>query len=395
MFGYLFERFPSFTQTFCAREVAALRGHGVEAPVFSIRNPGEEPIHQAFPNLGPTTYLPAKFDDLIASDASFRRAARKGQELLKAQWGSESEKRRIHESLWLERACRASKIHHLHTHFAGLSARTAFWLRRQGGPNYSVTAHANDIFRDEPPERLAQVLGEATCVVTVSDFSRDYLLREHPHLAGKLHRVYNGIDIARFRKSPIPGDRPLIVSVGRAIEKKGFCDVIEACGLLHDIDFECVIVGGGPLEENLMSQTEALGLQGRVKILGARAEEDIRELLTRARVFILPCVTGSDGAMDNLPTVIMEAMASGIPVISTPLAGIPEMVKDGTTGFLVPERQPAQLADKLRRLLMDRDLAATQGAAGWERCRELFAIERTSAALLEILETHGALPARP
>lgn len=391
MFGYLFERFPSFTQTFCAREVAALRGHGIAAPVFSIRNPGEEPIHQAFPNLGETTYLPARFDELIADDAGFRRAARKGQEGLKALWGSESEKRRIHESLWLERACRATRIHHLHTHFAGLSARTAFWLRRLGGPNYSVTAHANDIFRDEPPERLAQVLGEATCVVTVSDFSRDFLLREHPHLSKKLHRVYNGIDISRFRRSPVVEGRPLIVSVGRAIEKKGFSDLIEACGLLHDMDFECVIVGGGPLEENLGAHIEQLGLKDHVRILGVRSEEEIRDLLSRARLFVLPCVTGADGAMDNLPTVIMEAMASGLPVVSTTLAGIPEMVVDGTTGSLVPERQPAQLAEKIRGLLKDRELAAVQGAAGLERCKDLFAIERTSASLLEIFHAHGAI----
>jgi len=391
MFGYLFERFPSFTQTFCAREVAALRGHGVEAPVFSIRNPDEEPIHQAFPNLGETTYLPAKFDEMIANDSGFRRAARKGQETLKALWGSESEKHRIHESLWLERACRAAKIHHLHTHFAGLSARTAFWLRRQGGPNYSVTAHANDIFRDEPPERLAQVLGEAACVITVSDFSQDFLLREHPHLSKKLHRVYNGIEISRFRRSPIPEGRPLMVGVGRAIEKKGFFDLIEACGMLRDLDFECVIVGGGPLEESLTAQIAQSGLKDHVKILGARSEEEIRDMLAMARLFVLPCITGADGAMDNLPTVIMEAMACGLPVVSTTLAGIPEMVLDGTTGALVPERQPALLADKIRLFLKDRSLAAAQGAAGLERCKELFAIERTSASLLEILASHGAI----
>lgn len=391
MFGYLFERFPSFTQTFCAREVAALRELGVDAPVFSIRNPAGEPIHQTFPNLGETTYLPAKFDDVIATDAGFRRAARSWQEALKSLWGSESEKHRIHEALWLSRACRDAKIHHLHTHFAGLSARTAFWLRRLDGPNYSVTAHANDIFRDEPPERLAQVLGDATCVVTVSDFSRDFLLREYPHLSNKLHRVYNGIDISRFSKSSIPEGRPLMVSIGRAIEKKGFGDLVEACALMRDLDFECVIVGGGPLEEALVKQVEELGLNDHVKILGARSESEIRDMLAAARLFVLPCVTGEDGAMDNLPTVIMEAMASGLPVVSTTLAGIPEMVVDGVTGSLGRERQPAELARNLRVYLEDRNLAAARGAAGLERCHELFAIERTSATLVEILRKHGAI----
>jgi glycosyltransferase involved in cell wall biosynthesis len=277
----------------------------------------------------------------------------------------------------------------LHTHFAGLAARTVFWLHRLGGPTYSVTAHANDIFRDEPPERLAQVLGGAACVVTVSDFSCNFLLQNHPHLAGKLHRVYNGIDLTRFSKSALPQGRPLIVSVGRAIEKKGFGDLIAACALLDDVDFECVIVGGGPLEEALREQVLNQGLTGKVEVLGARSEEEIRELLQRARVFALPCVTGEDGAMDNLPTVIMEAMACSLPVVSTPLAGIPEMVNDGTTGRLVPEHDPKLLAQALRPYLENRDLARQAGEAGLAVCRDRFAVEKTSGALVEVLKSHG------
>jgi glycosyltransferase involved in cell wall biosynthesis len=385
MFAYVFERFPSFTQTFCAREVAALRGLGIAAPVFSIRNPKEEPIHQVFPNLGETTYLPEKFDEVLAGDANFRRSARKAQEDLVKLWGGESEKRRIYEALWLERACRSAGITHVHTHFAGLAARTAFWLHRLGGPTYSVTAHANDIFRDEPPERLAQVLGGARQVVTVSDFSKNYLIKHFPQLQENVHRVYNGIDLSRFSRSAFPEHKPLILSVGRAIEKKGFPDLIAACALLGGRDFECMIVGGGPMEDELRNQVAQAGIGHRVQICGAASEDEIRGYLARAHAFVLPCVTGQDGAMDNLPTVIMEAMASGLPVISTPLAGIPEMVVDGVTGFLVPEHSPALLADKLEAVLSDRNLAMTLGEAGFERCRELFAIEKTSAALVKVL----------
>lgn len=391
--GYLFERFPSFTQTFCAREVAALRRAGVECPVFSIRDPRGEPLRQPFEGLGETTYLPASFDDRIAGDTRFRREARAAQADLRALWGDESEKHRIYESLWLERACAGRGVKHLHAHFAGIAARTAFWLRRRGGPTYSVTAHANDIFRDEPPERLAQILESASFVVTVSDFSRRFLTEKFPQIESRLHRVYNGIQTGLFVRSDFPPGRPLIVAVGRTIEKKGFEDLVAACALLPDIDFECQIIGGGPLDETLNSQVEAAGLGHRVVVAGPKSEDEIKAVLARARVFALPCITAPDGAMDNLPTVIVEAMAAGLPVISTPVAGIPEMVEDSVSGFLVPERSPEALAPRLRELLSNATLARQMGEAGRLRCRRLFDIATTSGELLALFQRYGALAA--
>lgn len=391
MLAYLFERFPSFTQTFCAREVAALRALGVEAPVFSIRDTRSEPVHQQFPGLGPTTCLPAKFDEMLSGDARFRRRARAAQADMTSLWGSESEKRRIYEALWMENGARSLGVTHVHVHFAGLAARTAFWLNRLAGVTYGVTAHANDIFRDEPPERLGQVLGAAAYVVTVSDFSRDFLARQYPAIADRLFRVYNGIETETFPRAEFPEGSPLILSVGRAIEKKGFPDLIEACRRLAAAgqDFECVILGGGPLEAPLR---ESCGdLAGKIRVLGAVSQEEIRGFLRRARVFALPCVTAADGAMDNLPTVIMEAMACGLPVVSTTLAGIPEMVVEGVTGRLVPERNPGALAEAIAPYLADRELAMRQGAAGHDRCLDLFDIARTAPELLRIFQSHGKL----
>ena len=389
--AYVFERFPSFTQTFCAKEVLAVRAAGIDCPAYSIRRPGDQPAHAMFADLADTVLLPESFDAILETDAAFRRAARSAQEDMRRIWGSECEKRRIYEALWLKRELKPAGIAHVHTHFAGIGARTAFWLHRLGGPGFSLTAHANDIFCDEPPERLASIFSAAACVVTVSDFSQRYLACHFPAIAGKLHRVYNGIRMDDFPPSDIPAGRPLVVSVGRLIEKKGFADLIAACGLLRDRDFECRIIGEGPLDDDLRARIHAEGLDGRVILHGPAGAAEIAGFLGRARAFALPCVEGAGGEMDNLPTVIAEAMAAGLPVVSTPLAGIPEMVVDRETGFLVPPRAPGQLADALRVLMDSCDEARRLGAAGMARCRALFSVEETSRALIGVFRGHGLI----
>jgi colanic acid/amylovoran biosynthesis glycosyltransferase len=393
-FAYLFERFPSFSQTFCVREVEAMHGRGIEFPVFSIHKPAGEPVQDCFVDIGPIYFLPEKFDSILATDTAFRRSARRALESLRALWGCEDQKRRIYEALWLGPILREAGIRHVHVHFAGSAARTGFWLKRLFGIEYSVTAHANDIFRDDPRERLDQVFSAAAAVVTVSDFSLNYLREKFPSERGKFYRVFNGIETDRFPVSSFPNGRPLIVSVGRYIPKKGFCTLVDACSRLDSRDFECQIVGNGPLEISLKEQAALLGIQDRVQITGPKPEGEIKGLLERSRMFVLACARTEDGAMDNLPTVIMEAMAAGLPVISTDVAAVPEMVVEGETGFIVPEKDSAALAQKMAQLMDDPHLARMMGMKGRARCRELFSIDKTSASLFEILSGHGAFVSR-
>lgn len=393
-FAYLFERFPTFTQTFCIREVRALRAMGLEFPVFSIRRPEGEPPQDCFRGDCGVIFLPEKYDAILASDSAFRRAARRAQETLRHLWGGDQEKKRVYEALWLGPQLREAGVRHVHVHFAGKAARTAFWIHKLFGINFSITAHANDIFCDEPPERLAQMFDAAVFVVTVSEFSLRYLNTHFPDHAAKFHRVYNGIDLARFQESDFSAPRPLIVTVGRYIEKKGFSTLVDACARLKKGNWECQIIGQGPLGESLAAQVERLGLTEQVRIAGPRSESEISDILSRANVFALPCLSASDGGMDNLPTVIMEAMAAGLPVVSTPIAAVPEMVTEGETGFLVPERDPSALAGRLQELLEDPARARALGQAGRRRCEDLFAIDRTSTSLVEILKTHDALSER-
>lgn len=387
-FAYLFERFPTFSQTFCVREVVEMRRQAGTVPVFSIRKPSGEP-EQDFPEeaLRDVTYLPADIETALGKEpAPPGTWLRRRWELWRR--AEESDRKRVFEALWLGPLLRKRGIGHVHVHFAGMGARTAFWLHRLFGISFSFTAHANDFFvgaNDKSPVKLEDLFAGARHVATVSDFSKKLLQARFPEAAGKIVRVYNGIDPGRFSGNHKAASPPLLLTVGRYIEKKGFRDLIAACAQIPDLPLECRIIGEGPLEDELRSLVESTGQHGRVVVAGPAPESEIIALLRKATVFALPCVTDSKGDSDNLPTVIMEAMAAGLPVVSTPVAGVPEMVVDGITGCLAPENSPSLLAEKLRLLLENRDLRESMGQAGSARCRELFDVRKTCGELHRIL----------
>jgi len=394
-FAYLFEKFPSFSQTFCFREVAEMRRQGIQCPVYSVREPAGEPP-QDFPEglKEAITYLPACFHEWTGSVRHRRKTLQYTVPKMVKRWGDEVEKRRIHEALWLAEDFQRRGIRHVHAHFAGLAARTAYWLHDLHGVSYSFTAHANDVFCDEPRHRLETMVEGARVIATETEYSRKFLQDLFPKHADKVYRTYNGIDIGRFTPGSEKADPPVVISVGRYIEKKGFSDLISACARLKDLSFVCQIVGRGPLEEELRNQAAAMGVADRVQITGPRSESEIIELLSRATLFVLPCVKSCDGGSDNLPTVIMEAMAMALPVISTPIAGVPEMVIDGQTGFLIPEHDPGALAHSMREILSTPSRAEQFGKAGRALAEDRFDIARTVQTLREVLERYDAFRPR-
>jgi glycosyltransferase involved in cell wall biosynthesis len=387
--AYLFERFPSFTQTFCYREIAELRRQGFLSSIFSVRRPkGEPPQDWDRTIAGAVEYFPE--DEGLVHEID--RALRKGKLPETAAreikgWGRETDFLRLYQAAWLGPHLQALGVRHLHAHFAGLAARTAYWIQRFFGIGFSFTAHANDIFSPKPfAISLGKLVGAAQAVVTVSDFGVAYLQEKFPSDAVKFLRVYNGIDLARFRPATFTSTPPLILSVGRLIGKKGFSDLITACGKLAEqgIAFRTEIIGEGPLEAELNAQIASLGLTKSILLTGPLSQSEIIARLTHSRLFALPCVTDSEGGMDNLPTVIMEAMAAGLPVVSTALGGVPEMVREGETGLLVPQRNPVALAAALAHLLQDRGVAQSLGEAGRRRAGERFSIERSAQQLQQL-----------
>ena len=400
--AYVFERFPSFGQTFCYREVAELGRQGADLSLFSIRKPvGEPPEAWDASILGRTHYLPEE-GELVSEVGRAERAGDLPLVATKAikEWGRQTDFLRLYQAACIGQSLARARIQHLHAHFAGMAARTAYWIRQFYGIEYSLTVHANDIFvpRDFVIN-LERLFEGARAVVTVSDFAVEHLRTNFRRHALKFHRVYNGVELEHYRRADFREPVPLILSIGRLIEKKGFADLIAACGTLKERGhkFRCEIVGEGPLEQYLHGQIVQKGLQELVRLTGPRTDRQVVACLAAANLFVLPCCKDAGGDMDNLPTVIMEAMAAGLPVISTRLAGVPEMVTDGVSGNLVPANDPGALAEAMAGLLSNVDRARQYGARGREIAEKKFSLEKNVASLATILrESEGvSLPHHP
>jgi glycosyltransferase involved in cell wall biosynthesis len=394
--AYLFERFPSFGQTFCYREVAELERQGVRVHAFSIRRPADEPEQEWDKGIAARVhYLPEEKPLVAEIDRVLKSGAVSGEVRdAVTEWGRQSDFLRLYQAVYVGMRMQKIGLPRVHAHFAGMAARTVYWIQQFFGFPFSFTAHANDIFAPrEFAVSLRKLFESAAAVVTVSDFSRGQLHERFPGSAAKIRRVYNGVDLSQFRPANFDSGSavPLIVGIGRLIEKKGFSDLIEACRLLRARGraFECRIIGEGPLEEALRAQITGADLGTFVRLVGSQTQREIATQLASATIFALPCTREADGGMDNLPTVIMEAMAAGLPVISTPLAGVPEMVEPGVTGELVPERDPAALATAIERLSDDPKRMRRLGARGREVAREKFSIEESARQLREIFCSGG------
>jgi colanic acid/amylovoran biosynthesis glycosyltransferase len=389
-FAYLFERFPSFGQTFCYREVAELYRQGVAAPIFSIRNPKDEPAQDWDARIVQRVhYLPEEKE--LLDDV--RRASKKGRlaaEIVAALdgWGRRTDFLRLYQAIYVGLRLQEAEISHVHAHFAGMAARTAFWIAKFFPITFSFTAHANDIFAPSKFEiGLDKLVEAARVIITETDYAKKFLRERFPERADRIHRVYNGLNLAEFGRATFSSDPPSIVAIGRLIVKKGFANLIRACALLVERgrSFQCDIFGEGPLENQLRAQIEELGLQEFVRLPGPRPQHELRAHFANASVFVLPSVPEPGGGMDNLPTVIMEAMATGLPVVSTRIGGIPEMVIDNQTGFLVQPEDAVAFAGAIEKVTNDRSLGQRLGQVGYERAQKLFSIEKNVRELCALL----------
>jgi len=389
-FAYLFERFPSFGQTFCYREVAELDRQDVAPPIFSIREPKNEPPQDWDTHIVERVhYLPEEKELL----EDVQRAAKKrklGTDILAAldEWGRGTDFLRLYQAVYVGLRLKEIGVDHVHAHFAGMAARTAFWINKFFSIPFSFTAHANDIFVPTHFEvGLDKLVDTARAIITETDYAAQFLRERFPERAGRVHRIYNGLDFSEFGRADFSSVPPLIVAVGRLIPKKGFSDLIRACELLaeHGKSFRCEIIGEGLIENELRGQIDELCLQDKVVLTGAKPQSQLRRRLAAANVFVLPSVIDPEGGMDNLPTVIMEAMATGLPVVSTNIGGIPEMVIENETGFLVQPGDAVAMADAINKIVGDASMARRLGQSAYEQARTLFSIEKNVRELCALM----------
>lgn len=394
--GYLYSRYPVLSQTFCDAEMLALERLGFELEIGSVYPPLTSLRHEHIACLrAPIHYAPpqeilkisektAKTDGKWPCDLVDRHSRKYGPDVKAEQ--------RARNALYFADYFKRRGVDHVHVHFANRAAHTAMFLKAISGIPFSITAHGQDFMKDlGNDDLLREICADAEFVAAETDYSRDLLRQRCPDIAGRIHRVYNGMDLARF---PTPNDgvsdkkASRILSVGRLVAFKGFEFLIDACAELsrQGLDFTCEIIGDGPLRADLAARIRKLNLSDRVRLLGSQSQASVLARLRAADIFALASVTDRQGASDVFPTVIIEAMAAARPVVSTRLAGIPESVVHGETGLLVPPRDTMALAEALSRLIQDAKLRLHYGRAGRERIEQNFRIEHTVRPLIELLQ---------
>ncbi|HID65296.1 MAG TPA: colanic acid biosynthesis glycosyltransferase WcaL, partial [Anaerolineae bacterium] len=256
------------------------------------------------------------------------------------------------------------------------------------GVTFSVHPHAFGIFRRNSAATRRQ-LQRAHKIVTISEFHRTYIAAMCPGIRpDDIEIVHLGLETEKFRPParPVDNEIPHILSIGSLIEKKGHEYLIDACALLAEkgYRFQCSIVGVGPLQGLLQARINRHKLQDTVTLLGAKREAEVLALYRQSDIFALACVVARNGDRDGMPNVFIEAMAMHLPVVTTPVTGIPELVHDGETGLLVPEKDAAALAHALERLMQDEVLRRDLGKRGRQAVLDGFDILKTTARLATI-----------
>ena len=404
--GYLYSRYPVLSQTFCDTEMLELERRGLPLVIASMYPPKTPVRHEYLARFrAPVQYAP----DKPALEQLVRKAKRAGRwpEALIARheqkYGPDYKAAlRARNALFFVELFERERVDHVHVHFANRAAHTALFMRATSGLPFSLTAHGQDFMTDlGSADLLCEICAAAEFVAAETDYSRDLLAPACPASADKIFRVYNGIDLQKFpvvSPTPAPPSPAIrLLSVGRLVAFKGFDVLIDACAQLRrdGLDFACEIIGDGPLREELEKHVAANELTGSVYFSGERSQDYVLRALGGCDVFVLAAMVDDRGASDVFPTVIAEAMTSGKPVVSTTVAGIPELVAQDETGLLVTPRDAAALAAAIARLLRDPALRDSFGRAGRARIEEHFTIERTIESLLQHFPSgNKAAPAR-
>ena len=401
---FLLKGYPRLSETFIAQEILALERLGLDIRIVSLRHPTDKDVHPVHREIrAPAAYLPEYlYQEPLRVVRGWWRARRlPGYRAARAAWLRDFRRdptanrgRRFGQALVLAAELPAGTVR-LHAHFLHTPASVARYAALMTGLGWSCSAHAKDIWTTpawEKREKLASLDWLVTC--TRAGFAHLCGLAPGGNADGRLALVYHGLDFGRFpgdagagsARSAADGSDPAapvgLLAVGRAVEKKGFDDLLRALALLPaDLSWRLTHIGGGPLAAALRDQARALGLAARVTWLGPRPQDQVLAQYRAADLFVLPCRIGGDGDRDGLPNVLMEAQSQGVAVISTDISGVPELVEQEATGLLVPERDPAALAAAIAALIADPARRAALGAAGQARVRRDFDMAAGIAAL--------------
>jgi glycosyltransferase involved in cell wall biosynthesis len=396
--AYVVSRFPQISETFILNEILELERSGVRVEVFSLLRDRTEVRHPEAEDLVRRCVY-ASSSPLALTAAQVHWLLRRPRAYLHAWW--RALRGNAGSMKFLSRAPMAAAsgalfaleaerrgVRHIHAHYATHTALAAYVAHLLTGLPYSFTAHAHDIYVDR--SMLEEKLRGAQFVVAISEYNRRLLAGLYGEDAGgRVSVVHCGIDTAVFspRAQPEPGRALRILCVASLQDYKGHPYLIEACALLRDRDvpFRLTLVGDGEDRPAIERQIADLGLGDTVDVLGPQPRERVAELLAGADVAVLPSVVTPSGKQEGIPVVLMEALAMEVPVVATRISGVPELIEDGRTGLLVPERDSEALAGAIERVRSDPEGARAMAAAGREKVLAEFDLRRNAAELRELL----------
>jgi glycosyltransferase involved in cell wall biosynthesis len=397
--AYVLNTYPQPSQTFIRRELRALERAGVQVqriamrrsamPLVDAQDKEEEQATRYVLDAGAPRLALAMARVAVTKPGAFVRA-------LVCAWrmGRRARSGPLRHLIYLAEACVVLRlcrgVDHVHAHFGTNATAVALLTRLLGGPGYSFTVHGPEEFDDPVGLSLDIKIAHAAFVVAISQFGRSQLFR----WAGfdhwpKIKVVHCGIEPGAFAApAPLPEGPPRLVSIGRFAEQKGQMILIEALAACRNSDIRLVLVGDGDMRPALERAITQHGLQGRVTLTGWLSEDGVRAELAAAHALVLPSFA------EGLPMVIMEAMAAARPVLSTMIAGAPELVQQGQTGWLVPAGDVQALADAMDACAgTDHAPLVQMGQAGRDRVLGRHDIDDQAARLLALVQ--DAVPAEP
>ena len=387
--GYVLKRYPRYSETFIVNEILAHEAAGLEIQIFSLMYPTDGHFQDVLGEVqSPVKYLPQDYMEASIWWYYLNKANEVLPDLFQMLEVFRNERfRHVYQAIELATIVRTTGIEHLHAHFATSATNVARMASYLSNIPYTFTAHAKDIYhQDIDFKDLQSKIHDASSVITVSNYNIEHLTRMFGSDKDKIKRVYNGLDLRKLEYRIPKNRKPHIITIGRLVEKKGLNILVDACDILdkRGVDFHCSIIGKGELEFELIEQIKEKNLQDKVELTGALPRTQIIQKFYEASIFAAPAIVANDGNRDGLPTSILEAMALGVPCISTDVTGIPEVLKNNKTGILVPQNNSVKLANAIEKLLNDSKLSISLSENARKLIESNFDISKNSAKIREI-----------
>jgi glycosyltransferase involved in cell wall biosynthesis len=390
---YVVSQFPSLSETFIVREIDALIDRGVDVRILSLKMPRERIVHsQAAALLDRVLHPAGRWQTLIAICGVLLRQPVLSLSffamMLREFWRRPVTLAKsvvaISRALGRFDEMRAFSPELVHAPWATYPATVAWFLSRLLDIPFSFTSRAHDIFIED--HMMARKLKSASLAVAITEYNVRYMARWMPAPgAVPVHVIHSSLDLSKLsfvRSGRLAGK---LLSVGRLVPMKGFDILLEALAELRarGVEFSCTVIGEGEERARLERLRTTLGLDGIVEFPGAMPQNDVVRHMMQSTLMVLPCVVAPNGQSDGIPNVLMESMATGLPVVSTRISGIPELVEDGVNGRLVAAGDAVALADAVQALLDDPHQCDCFAEAGRRKVERDFDVRIEAGRLFE------------